>query len=672
MFNNYEFKIKEVLKKTNNLELAEELCLEAIKKFPKNIRYQNLMNEIKVTNIKQNSSNSLSILQNYIKNNEYKKGLDCALNLIQIYPNNTHLTYNIATLYFHLELYDNAILFYEKVLGKNPNHHQSLNNLGRTFLKKQDYINAIKNFQKALELEPENYEYVHSLYSLLITVHPNSYMTGWAKGFEILLQKSKLLGHDQIIFLSYNAFKHLKTNHDISSLIEKPKIEIDDLSVLNKLFQYKILILCLKYGLVIDYDFEILLTKIRNFYLNYDQQINININTHIFLSSLAQYNFFNNYIFSETDDELKKLEHLEKKLTKRFDDKCPLDPYDYLRIACYRPLFNYKFSESIYINDINKELINYTIINPKKEISLIKNIKTVNVIKNDISLKIRDQYETFPYPSWIYCHPQLYKRSISEYLRDLSIQVSENNEKSSEKKVVLIAGCGTGKQAVEFALALKNVEIVAIDLSKRSLGYAMRKCQEYNINNIEFFHCDILDVHKLNIQFDCIVCTGVLHHMKYPEKGLEVLYHSLKKDGLIYLALYSKIARSKLKKFQDLGQKIKDIHDEKILRDFRKNLIDNYDIVNEISNIEDFYNLAEFKDIICNVQEHQYEINDIKNIIKTFDMKFCGFQNLNNLHEKFYNFFKEEIDILDFENWKIYEEHFPKTFATMYQFWLKK
>ena len=35
MFNNYEFKIKNILKKENNLELAENLCLEAIKKYPK-------------------------------------------------------------------------------------------------------------------------------------------------------------------------------------------------------------------------------------------------------------------------------------------------------------------------------------------------------------------------------------------------------------------------------------------------------------------------------------------------------------------------------------------------------------------------------------------------------------------------------------------------------------
>ena len=162
---------------------------------------------------------------------------------------------------------------------------------------------------------------------------------------------------------------------------------------------------------------------------------------------------------------------------------------------------------------------------------------------------------------------------------------------------------------------------------------------KYNVNNIKFFHCDILDAHKLNIQFDYIFCTGVLHHMNEPEKGFKKLYDCLKKDGFIYLALYSKLARSKLKTFQDLGHQIKDIQNEKIVKDFRKNLIDNHDIVKKLSNLEDFYNLAEFKDLICNAKEHQYSISDIKNIAKKFNMTFCGFQNLNNLHKKFQNFF---------------------------------
>ena len=35
--------------------------------------------------------------------------------------------------------------------------------------------------------------------------------------------------------------------------------------------------------------------------------------------------------------------------------------------------------------------------------------------------------------------------------------------------------------------------------------------------------------------------------MNEPEKGFQKLYDCLKKDGFIYLALYSKLARSKIK-----------------------------------------------------------------------------------------------------------------------------
>ena len=48
----------------------------------------------------------------------------------------------------------------------------------------------------------------------------------------------------------------------------------------------------------------------------------------------------------------------------------------------------------------------------------------------------------------------------------------------------------------------------------------------------------------------------------------------------------------------------------------------------KLSNLEDFFNLAEFKDLICNAKEHQYSISDIKILRKKFNMTFCGFQNL--------------------------------------------
>ena len=58
------------------------------------------MNEIKVIHIKQNSSNSLSLLQNYLKKNDHQKGLDYALNLLKIYPKDLNLLNCIGTFYF--------------------------------------------------------------------------------------------------------------------------------------------------------------------------------------------------------------------------------------------------------------------------------------------------------------------------------------------------------------------------------------------------------------------------------------------------------------------------------------------------------------------------------------------------------------------------------------------
>ena len=86
----------------------------------------------------------------------------------------------------------------------------------------------------------------------------------------------------------------------------------------------------------------------------------------------------------------------------------------------------------------------------------------------------------------------------------------------------MIAGCGTGKQ-IFIAQSYLNAKIFAVDLSKKSLAYAKRKVEESKIDNVEFLHADILKLNNLDKKFDIIECVGVLHHMKYPLKGLKVL-----------------------------------------------------------------------------------------------------------------------------------------------------
>ena len=110
-------------------------------------------------------------------------------------------------------------------------------------------------------------------------------------------------------------------------------------------------------------------------------------------------------------------------------------------------------------------------------------------------------------------------------------------------KQILIAGCGTGKQAIDTALTFKNAEITAIDLSKASLSYAIRKSKEIGIRNINFMMCDINDIVLLNKRFDIIECVGVLHHMENPFIGWKKLASILNVGGFMFIGLYSEIAR---------------------------------------------------------------------------------------------------------------------------------
>ena len=148
------------------------------------------------------------------------------------------------------------------------------------------------------------------------------------------------------------------------------------------------------------------------------------------------------------------------------------------------------------------------------------------------------QYEENPFPRWRFTLRPMKGNDINEFTNRYS-------DTFFQKPEILIAGCGTGQQAMAWS-AYKDSKICAVDLSSESLAYAIRKAKEKNIKNINFYHLDLLDLELLNKNFDIIISTGCLHHMEKPEDGLESLVNVLKPQGLIYLGLYSKRARSEI------------------------------------------------------------------------------------------------------------------------------
>ena len=183
---------------------------------------------------------------------------------------------------------------------------------------------------------------------------------------------------------------------------------------------------------------------------------------------------------------------------------------------------------------------------------------------------------------------------------------------------------------------------------------------------------DILDLGKLNKQFDIIESGGVLHHMDNPMEGWKVLTDCLKPSGLMKIGLYSELAR------QHIVQIRREISQTGIgssnaeMRSFRETIMrsdkDHHKLTVKYS---DFYSLNTLRDLLFHVQEHRFTIPLIKDHLKKLGLKFCGFES-SKIVSHFKQTNKNKEDPYDLDKWQAYEESNPIAFAGMYQFWCQK
>ena len=145
----------------------------------------------------------------------------------------------------------------------------------------------------------------------------------------------------------------------------------------------------------------------------------------------------------------------------------------------------------------------------------------------------------------------LIPETFSKTMDDKKLFLFNNRIRNVKAPEILIAGCGTGQQSIETATQIRDSKVLAIDLSLSSLAYAKRKTNELAVNNIEYMQADILELEKLNKNFDIIESGGVLHHMDDPFAGWQVLVNCLKPGGLMRIGLYSELARQHIVKLRE-------------------------------------------------------------------------------------------------------------------------
>ncbi len=107
---------------------------------------------------------------------------------------------------------------------------------------------------------------------------------------------------------------------------------------------------------------------------------------------------------------------------------------------------------------------------------------------------------------------------------------------------ILVAGCGAN-QAAYFAFKNPSAKVVAIDVSQPSLDHLQYLKDKHSLQNLEPHLLPIEELSALGLDFDLVVCVGVLHHMADPVQGMRALAGCLRRDGVASVMLYAKYGR---------------------------------------------------------------------------------------------------------------------------------
>jgi Flp pilus assembly protein TadD/SAM-dependent methyltransferase len=396
-----------------------------------------------------------------------------------------------------------------------------------------------------------------------------------------------------------------------------------------------------------------------------------------FACTLARQCFINEYVFAYAADEQAKVAMLRDQVVAALRSGDAVAALPLAVIAAYEPLYSIPGSEALLARSWPGEiadLLAQQVREPLAERELRSKIPQLTTIENDVSLLVQNQYEESPYPRWVKCAPDEITQSVDKRLRNDFPHARYCPIERTDGLDVLIAGCGTGQQAVMTARRYAGARVLAVDLSCASLCYAKYRTDALGLNNIEYGQADILKLGSLGRHFDLIACSGVLHHLADPLEGWRVLLSILRPKGIMHVALYSELARADVVAARDFAATrgyqatIDDI------RRYRQDVLalDEAAPARAIAWRADFYASSDCRDLLFHVQEHRFTLPQIKNFLADNGLELLGFEHDADVLQQYRTQFAGDPACTNLDHWHAYEQQNPRTFRRMYQFIMQK
>jgi SAM-dependent methyltransferase len=348
-----------------------------------------------------------------------------------------------------------------------------------------------------------------------------------------------------------------------------------------------------------------------------------------------------------------------------------------IAVAAYFPLHGLSCRDALLSRswpDPVAPVVVQQVVEPQHELEIRASIPRLTPIENDVSLLVTQQYMENPYPRWVKPAPAARAVSIDDYMRRLFPLGTFRPLGKQADVDVLIAGCGTGRHAVEVARRLKGANLLAVDLSLTSLGYARRQSAVLGVDNVEFAQADILELASLGRTFDVIEAVGSLQTLEDPRAGWNVLSSLLRPGGFIFFGLYSESARRNIVAARHFIAQQRYGGGSDDIRHCRQQLMNcsNGSALKNVTYTTEFYNTSECRDLLFHVQEHRTTLPEIKADLAAHGLRFIGFESDAWTRRQYAARFPADKTMTDLDRWHELELDNPLTFVGMYQFWAQR
>jgi SAM-dependent methyltransferase len=547
-----------------------------------------------------------------------------------------------ATAYRRQNRLDDAARAYKRLLALAPDHAQANNDLACLLQAQGKLREASARFARALTLMPQLFDAFNGVCATLVSVLPalgeamRRAAAAWPKPV---------------------AADELFDGAGFAEIADDP------------------LLLCvLQSTPVREFALERVLTLLRGSLLaDAVAEKNIDDKVLVLCCALAKQCFINEYVFETAPEEAAQVDRLKAALSDAIASGADIAPVQLAALAMYLPLHALPGASTLLARSwtaVIDDVVTQQLREPLQELKLRESIPRLTAIDDEVSLRVRQQYEESPYPRWVHVAGNVEPTPIEQYLRDIFPTIPFTPLAQSGTLDVLVAGSGTGWQAIGVTQKFKGSRVLAVDLSLSSLAFAARNTPAALAPRIVYAQADILKLDTIDRSFDLIEASGVLHHMADPFEGWRILRALLKPGGFMHIGLYSELARREVMAVRSFIAERGFGSTAAEIRRCRQELIETP--MRGVARFNDFFSVSECRDLLFHVQEARVSIPAIKAFLAQNGLRFLGFEFDAESMRKYRALFAEKgWSMTDLERWHALEMEYPDTFANMYQLWVQ-